>query len=1532
MTSNSTSIPISPGGTGNDAEAERNVRDHDDYIYHSESPLSVALRSRTFSYDPQPELVRLATVLSRRWTQPSKDRTEREKLERTDTIAGLEPGDPVVDPLKPEFDFYKWVRLAMRLMEEDGIKQMRSGFTFKDLSVSGSGAALHLQSTVGTVLTSPFRLGELFSLAKKPVKQILRSFSGSVREGEMLVVLGRPGSGCSTFLKCISGDMHGLVKSENSVLHYNGIPQSTFHKELRGEAVYSGEDEKHFPHLTVGQTLNFAAAARTPQERVRGISRDQFSTKMAEVVMNIFGLSHTRNTKVGDDYVRGVSGGERKRVSIAEIALAGAPICCWDNSTRGLDAATALEFIQSLRIASDVVGMTQAVAIYQASQAIYDIFDKAIVLYEGRQIYFGPAKAAKQYFEGMGWYCPPRQTTGDFLTSVTNPRERRPREGFESKAPRTAQEFEQYWLQSQAFKDMQAEMEQNEKDHPPGGGALDAFREAHRQAQAKHVRPKSPYMISIPMQLKLCTLRAYQRLWNDKASTISIIMAQIFMSLIVGSIFFGTPDATDGFFAKSSVLFFAILLNALLTISEINKLYSQRPIVAKHASFAFYYAFTEALAGVLSDIPIKFAIATVFNIILYFLGGLRREPAQFFIFFLFTFITMLTMSAIFRTLAAATKTISQALAFAGVMVLAIVIYTGFTIQRSYMHPWFKWISWINPVAYAYEAILVNEVHNRRFECSTLVPPYGTGDNFECPIAGAVPGERTVSGDAWVHSTFGYSYSHIWRNLGILFGFQIFFYVIYLTATEVLSSTASTAEYLVFRRGSVPKYMQEHAREEIVEGPPSSSDSPSRLSGVVSAGVVSHNTDVTIIPPQKDILTWRNVIYDISIKGEPRRLLDHISGWVKPGTLTALMGVSGAGKTTLLDALAQRTSTGVITGEMLVNGKPLDASFQRKTGYVQQQDLHLETTTVREALQFSAMLRQPKSVSKAEKYDYVEDVIKMLNMEDFSEAVVGNPGEGLNVEQRKLLTIGVELAAKPALLLFLDEPTSGLDSQSSWAIITFLRKLADNGQAVLSTIHQPSAILFQEFDRLLFLAKGGKTVYFGDIGDNSQIMLNYFESHGAPTCGPDDNPAEYMLSIVGAGPSGKSTQDWPAVWNASKEASDVQLELDRIHTEKGRESQPDAPQEDSQTEFAMPEMYQIYHVTRRVFQQYWRTPSYIFGKFLLGIMSALFIGFSFYKQNSSSAGLQNVLFALFMMTTIFSTLVQQIMPRFVTQRSLFEVRERPSRAYSWKAFLLANIIVEIPYQILLGIVVWASLYYPVFGSHQSSERQGLFLLYAVQFFIFASTFAHMVIAGLPDAETAGHISTTLFSMTLIFNGVMQRPRALPGFWIFMWRVSPLTYTIGGLAAIGLHDRRVECAENEFAKFDPPAGSTCGQYLSRYLDAGAPGRLYNPTATSQCRYCPLQNGDQFLAGSEIHWGDRWRNFGLGWAYILFNIGAAVVLYYLLRVRKSKPKSSMGKKWIRLMGWYASRLGYWVRGLFAEHVEAPPRGKEHINDRVI
>jgi ATP-binding cassette subfamily G (WHITE) protein 2 (PDR) len=416
-------------------------------------------------------------------------------------------------------------------------------------------------------------------------------------------------------------------------------------KQFKGEMVYNQEVDRHFPHLTVGQTLEFAARVRTPQRRlIEGLDRETWAKHFAAVIMTIFGLSHTYNTKVGNDFVRGISGGERKRVSIAEMALAGSPLAAWDNSTRGLDAATALEFTKSLRMSANLAGSVHLVAIYQASQAIYDQFDKAVVLYEGRQVYFGPCDEAKEYFEEMGYKCPNRQSTPDFLTSVTNPSERTVREGYESKVPRAPDEFERYWKESPYYRAMKQEIQLQEEEFPIGGAKLQEFKDSRREMQSKHVRPESPYTVSIPMQVKYCTRRAYQRLWNDKTSTVTTILGQIIMALIIGSVFYGTPSNTASFFQKGGVLFFAVLLNALIAISEINTLYAQRPIVEKQASYAFYHPFTEALAGIVADIPVKFAIAVGFNVILYFLSGLRREPSQFFIFFMFNFIAILTVS------------------------------------------------------------------------------------------------------------------------------------------------------------------------------------------------------------------------------------------------------------------------------------------------------------------------------------------------------------------------------------------------------------------------------------------------------------------------------------------------------------------------------------------------------------------------------------------------------------------------------------------------------------------------------------------------------------------------------------------------------------------------------------------------------------------------------------------------------------------------------------------------------------------------
>jgi len=208
--------------------------------------------------------------------------------------------------------------------------------------------------------------------------------------------------------------------------------------------------------------------------------------------------------------------------------------------------------------------------------------------------------------------------------------------------------------------------------------------------------------------------------------------------------------------------------------------------------------------------------------------------------------------------------------------------------------------------------------------------------------------------------------------------------------------------------------------------------------------------------------------------------------------------------------------------------------------------------------------------------------------------------GLNVEQRKRLSIGVELVARPALLLFLDEPTSGLDSQTSWNILQLLRKLAAHGQAILCTIHQPSAILFEQFDRLLFLARGGKTVYYGQVGRESRILIDYFERNGAISYKEGENPAEWMLEAIGAAPGTRSDVDWHQQWLDSPERIAVREELDQM--ERNLRSGEAGNDRSAYSEFAAPFGVQLMITLKRSWWQLWRSPSYIYSKIILCAIS------------------------------------------------------------------------------------------------------------------------------------------------------------------------------------------------------------------------------------------------------------------------------------------------------------------------------------------
>jgi ATP-binding cassette subfamily G (WHITE) protein 2 (SNQ2) len=987
--------------------------------------------------------------------------------------------------------------------QESGIKSKHIGVIWENLTVSGTGGVTNFVKTFPDAFVSFFNVYEtaqqLFGIGKKGREvNILSSFRGLVQPGEMVLVLGRPGSGCTTFLKVIANQRFGYTGVDGEVL-YGPFDANTFAKQYRGEAVYNQEDDVHHPTLTVGQTLGFALDTKTPGKRPHGMGKKVFKDKVITMLLRMFNIEHTRNTIVGNPFVRGVSGGERKRVSIAEMMVTAGSVCAWDNSTRGLDASTALDYAKSLRIMTNIYKTTTFVSLYQASENIYKQFDKVLVIDSGKQVYFGPAGEARKYFEGLGFKEKPRQTTPDFLTGCTDEFEREYADGRSAQdAPHSPETLAEAFDNSKFSILLNEQMIQYRKAIAEDKQRHDDFQTAVHDSKR---RGASKSVYSIPYYLQIWTLmqRQYLIKWQDKFSLVVSWITSIVIAIVLGTVWLNLPKTSAGAFTRGGLLFISLLFNAFQAFSELASTMIGRPIVNKHKAYTFHRPSALWIAQIIVDLAFSAVQILIFSIIVYFMCGLVRDAGAFFTFYTVIVTGYLSMTLFFRTMGCLCPDFDYAIKFAATIITFFVITSGYIIQYQSEKVWIRWIYWINALGLGFSALMENEFSRLTLTCTaeSLIPSgpgYDSISNQVCTLAGSVPGTDQVSGSSYITTGFAYLPKDLWRNFGIIIALIIAF----------LITNATLGEWLTFGAGgNIAKVFQKpnKERDELNAALVAKRDARRSTKGDSAASEMNINS--------KAILTWEGLNYDVPTPAGQLRLLNNIYGYVKPGELTALMGASGAGKTTLLDVLASRKNIGVISGDVLVDGIKPGTAFQRGTSYAEQLDVHESTQTVREALRFSADLRQPFDVPQEEKYGYVEEVLSLLEMEDMADAIIGEPESGLAVEQRKRVTIGVELAAKPELLLFLDEPTSGLDSQSAFNIVRFLKKLASAGQAILCTIHQPNAALFENFDRLLLLQRGGQTVYFGDIGKDACVLIDYLRRHGAD-CPPDANPAEYML--------------------------------------------------------------------------------------------------------------------------------------------------------------------------------------------------------------------------------------------------------------------------------------------------------------------------------------------------------------------------------------------------------------------------------------
>ncbi|KIJ64910.1 hypothetical protein HYDPIDRAFT_132105 [Hydnomerulius pinastri MD-312] len=1384
------------------------------------------------------------------------------------------------DTLEDSFNFEHVLREVLKKPDGTDTKSRELGVLFDQLRVVGKGAAASFQPTLGSIFNPLDILRAIQSFRHPHMRTIVNGFQGVVRPGEMLLVLGRPGSGCSTLLKVLANQRHEFELVEGDI-HYNSLSPDDIRLLHRGDVQYCPEHDIHFPTLTVEQTVSFAAKSRAPRARADGLTRKGYWTDVTDILTTVFGLRNVRKSPVGDAALRGVSGGEKKRVSISESLATRSLVTCWDNSTRGLDASTAVEYVRALRIATDIARLATIVTFSQAGESLYATFDKICLIYEGRMVYFGPANQAKQYFIDMGYVPANRQTTADFLVAVTDPYGRVAREGM-TIIPATAAEFEEYYKKSGAMKSNQADMDSFREHYVGKQHLISAFQESTRAERSRHTNLKSPYMTSIPMQIRAVMVRRIQILRGSLAAQVINVIAFVLQAIILGTTYLELSTNTSDFYSRGGVIFFAVFLPGLFAMSEIPSLFAQRPIIQRQKKLAMYHPFVEAIALTLVDIPVTFFIVTIFSIILYFLVGLQRSAGQFFVFLLFELVIALFSKSLFRMIASAFKAEAPAQCAAGIIVLAVALYTGYFIPQASMIGALRWISYINPGRYSFEALLVNEFHTINGLCGIFVPSGPGYDNFPqankaCITVGSQPGDLYVDGNRFVQLSFGYSYGHLWRDFGIVMAFGVFFAVLLLVFSEYNTSLTGQTSRTLFKRGSrTPAVLDSTSQTS------STDEEKTRISSTVGSESDSRREEVldiksTLIEPGRvtNVFTWRNISYEISGK----LLLNDVSGFVAPGKLTALMGESGAGKTTLLNVLAERTDVGVVSGDRFVNGHPLSADFQAQTGYCQQTDTHMPTMTVREALLFSAKLRRPLSVSMEEKEAYVDNCLAVCGLDAYRDAVVGS----LSAEYKKRTTIGVELAAKPKLLLFLDEPTSGLDSQSAWAIVSFLRSLANSGQAILCTIHQPSAELFQVFDRLLLLRKGGETVYFGDVGSNAATVIQYFERNGSRPCEAHENPAEFILDAIGAGTTAYCAIDWYHVWQRSAECNLLESDIDGIHA-KGRSIAPVSASIGSA--FATPWLYQTWTLLMRNFADHWRDPTYLMAKLVLNVAAGLFMGFTFFKRNETLEGAQDKLYSIYVATIISVPLANQLQVVFLRLRDIYEIRERPSKMYAWSALVTSQVLVELPWNTLGSTLFFFCWYWTV--GFQSDRGAYTYLVLGVLFPVYYTTIGQAVAAMSPTAEIAGIVFSFLFSFVLTFNGVLQ-PYSKLGWWRWMYRMSPFTYLIEGLAAQVLGGHQIRCSATELAVVQPPSGYSCIAYLGSFVSA-AGGYLVNPDATINCEYCSESTADDWLERVfNIKYTHRWRNVGILCAFIVFNIAMVYLCTYLFRVRTyGKTKS--------------------------------------------
>ncbi|RLN90779.1 hypothetical protein BBJ28_00005766 [Nothophytophthora sp. Chile5] len=1273
---------------------------------------------------------------------------------------------------------------------------------FKDLSISADVLVPNVTERCSTELpTLPNAflksLRKLRATKHLVTKRVLKNVSGVFKPGSLTLILGQPGSGKSALMKVLSGrfPMEKNITVEGEIT-YNDVSICEVRERLAQVVTYVPQLDKHLPTLTVKETLEFAYACRgkelsgrDPMPRMSESSEENAAAletaRDPDVVIQQLGLESCQDTMVGDAMMRGVSGGERKRVTTGEMQFGDQLVTMMDEISTGLDSAAAFDIIKTQRSLAKALHRTVVISLLQPSPEIFALFDNVLILNEGRVIYNGAREEAPGYFERLGFTCPPHRDVADFLMDIGTPKQRQ----YETEArtataiPRSAIEFADAFERSTIYHRMLQDLD---SPVPPAVAAA--------KANDVELRPEfgqTFWASTVTLMQRQAKLTARNTAYLKSRGFMVVVMG-----LLNGSVFYQF-DVTDAQIVLG-VIFSSVMFLSMSQSAQIPTIMAGRDVFYKQRGAQFFRTASYVWATSVSQIPQAVVESVVYGSLVYWMGGFVPTASAFLVFLLTLVFTVLAFAAFFLCLAAAAPDLHVVEPISMVTTLFFILFGGFVITKGNIPVYLIWLYWLNPVAWTTRSLAVSQYSDSRFATCTYA-----GVDY-CREYGMTMGEYSLQLFDVPSDT-----SWIWFGLGFLACAYVFF----MTLSCFL---------LEHRRFEDCGHASVDADEAKVEAPANGEafsliQTPRKLqSGTPAVLSIAVPTEKSFTPVT---LAFRDLWYTVPDPLRPKENLDllkGISGFAVPGTITALMGSSGAGKTTLMDVIAGRKTGGTIRGQVLLNGHPAtDLAIRRATGYCEQMDVHLEASTFREALTFSAFLRQGADVSASKKLESVEECLELLDLAPIADQII----RGGSTEQLKRLTIGVELAAQPSVL-FLDEPTSGLDARSAKLIMDGVRKVADTGRTIVCTIHQPSAQVFQLFDSLLLLKRGGESVFFGPLGEQAADLISYFEAfEGVEKLKVGANPATWMLEAIGAGVGNSNDADKPDFVELFKASGHFRRLQASFESEGLFRPSPSLPPLAFGDKRASTNMTQFKCLLKRFSDLYWRTASYNLTRFYIFLGLGAMIAITYTGSNYSSYQEINSGLGMMYMTITFIGVISfhSILPLAAEGRAVF-YRERAAQTYNAFWYFVASTLAEIPYA-FVATLLFLVVFYPSVGFTGLQP----FLIYWLNMSLHVLLQAYMgefLMYLLPSMEVTAVMSMLLNTIFFLFMGYNPPAASIPTGYKWLYRITPHTYTMAALAAIVFGECPTEGDEAAIGCREmtgTPPSITNGASVEEYLES-------------------------------------------------------------------------------------------------------------------